>query len=61
MICTLHQTVFRWSNQEECDGLGMWQVWGEGEVNRGVWWGNVRKDPLGRRRRRWEDVIKMDL
>ena len=24
------------------------------------WWGNLKR-PLGRRRRRWEDNIKMDL
>ena len=27
----------------------------------GFWWGNLRKRPLGRPRRRWEDNIKMDL
>ena len=27
----------------------------------GLWWGNLRKRPLGRPRRRWEDNIKMDL
>ena len=28
----------------------------------GFWWVNLRgKRPLGRRRRRWEDNIKMDL
>jgi hypothetical protein len=24
------------------------------------WWGNLREIPLGRPRRRWEDIIKMD-
>ena len=27
----------------------------------GCWWGSLRKEPLGRPRRRWEDNIKMDL
>jgi hypothetical protein len=27
----------------------------------GCWWGSLRKRPLGRPRRRWEDTIKMDL
>jgi len=27
----------------------------------GFWWGNLRKRPLGKPSRRWEDNIKMDL
>ena len=34
----------------------------EGEVCTRFWWGKPEgKRPLGRRRRRWEDNIKMDL
>jgi hypothetical protein len=32
-----------------------------GEAYTGFWWGTLRKAPLGRHRRRWEDNIKMDL
>ena len=46
--------------ERERDG-GMWRVWGRGEGWTGFWWGNLRKRPLGRPRRRWEDNIKMDL
>jgi hypothetical protein len=39
----------------------MWRVWGI-EVCTECWWGSLRrKRPLGRPRRRWEDIIKMDL
>ena len=34
---------------------------GRGETYTGFWWGNLRKSPLGRPRRRWEDNIKMDF
>jgi hypothetical protein len=30
-------------------------------VHTGFWWGNLRKRPLERPRRRWEDSIKMEL
>jgi len=29
VICTHHQILYRVSNQERCDGLGMWHIWGE--------------------------------
>ena len=32
MICSFHQ-IFVLSNQEECDGLGMWHVLGSGMVS----------------------------
>ena len=60
MICTPHPILFGRSNREECNGPGMWHVWG-----RGVYRVLVRKPegkrPLGRPRRRWEDNIKMYL
>jgi hypothetical protein len=35
---------------------------GRGDVYTGFWLGNLRdKRPFGRRRRKWEDNIKMDL
>jgi len=36
-------------------------VWERGETYTWFWWGNLRKSPLGRPRRRWEDNIKMDF
>jgi hypothetical protein len=29
MLCTPHKVSFVRPNQEECDGWGMWQVWGQ--------------------------------
>jgi len=34
---------------------------GTGEVHIGFWWGELRKEPLERPRRRWEYKIKMYL
>jgi hypothetical protein len=34
---------------------------GRGEAYTGFKWGNLRERLLGRRRRRWEDNIKIDL
>jgi hypothetical protein len=34
---------------------------GTGEVHIMFWWGSLRKEPLERPRRSWEDEIKMDL
>jgi len=39
----------------------MQHVWGRGETYTGFCWGNLRKSPLGRPRRRWEDNIKIDF
>ena len=40
----------------------MWHVWRKGEACTRFWWGKREgKRPLGRPRRRWEDIIKMDL
>ena len=39
----------------------MWRVRGRGEVSQGSSGETRGKEPLGRRRRRWEDYIKMDL
>jgi hypothetical protein len=30
-------------------------------MHAGFWWGNRRKDLVGRLRHRWEDIIKVDL
>jgi hypothetical protein len=39
----------------------MWHAWGEGGVYRVLVGRPEGKRPLGRRRRGWEDNIKMDL
>ena len=40
----------------------MWDVRETEDVHRGIWWGNLKeKKTLGKRRRKWEDIIKMDL
>ena len=45
---------------EECDGRGMWRVWGQGRGVHRVLVGKPEgKRPLGRPRRRWEDNIKI--
>ena len=33
----------------------------KGAIHTGFWWGNLRVEPLGRPRCRWEDNINMDL
>ena len=38
MLCTPHQILFGWSNQEVWDGQGMWHVLWWGEVHIGFWW-----------------------
>jgi hypothetical protein len=40
---TPHQILLRWSNQEECDGRGMWHVWGKGKLHTVIWRGNLRE------------------
>jgi hypothetical protein len=38
-----------------------WHKWGRRGMHVGYWWENQKKEPLGRPRRRWVDIIKMDL
>jgi hypothetical protein len=38
IICAPHEMFLRRSNEEECDGRGMWHVWGRREVHIGLWW-----------------------
>ena len=45
MICTLHQTCIQVVKSNRMSWAGnVASVLGEGEVNIGVWWGNVRKE-----------------
>jgi hypothetical protein len=39
----------------------MWHEWERRGTYIGYWWESQRERPLGRRRRRWIDNIKMDL
>jgi len=32
-----------WSNQEEWDRQGTYNIWGRGEAHTGFWWGNLRE------------------
>jgi hypothetical protein len=43
MICTPHQMLFVWSNQEEWDGRGMWHVWRTGEEHKVFRWEGMRE------------------
>jgi hypothetical protein len=43
MICTPYSIFCGWYNREEGDGLGMWRVWGRGEVCTGFWCGSLRE------------------
>ena len=56
ILCTPHQILFRWSKQEEWDGRYVTCVGDRVLVGR-----PEGRRPLGRRRHRWEDNIKMDL
>jgi hypothetical protein len=52
MICTAHQILFQWSNQEKWYRKGMKHVWGAADVHTGFWWGILRergklKDTVG--------------
>ena len=44
LISTLHQTLFRWPNQEERDGRGTGHVWETEEVHTGLWWGDLGEE-----------------
>jgi len=40
----------------------MWYAWETGEVHTGLWWGTPEgKRPLGRPKRRWNNIIKIDF
>jgi len=40
----------------------MWHVWVTRSVHTGFWWGSlIGKRSLVRRRRKWEDNIRMDV
>jgi hypothetical protein len=38
----------------------MFHAWGKAKCI-GIWWEDLRKEPLDRLRRRWKDKIKMDI
>jgi hypothetical protein len=44
MLHTPHHILFRWSNQEDWNGLGVLHVWGGGEVNTGSRRGTLREE-----------------
>jgi len=55
-LYTPYPILFGPSCQEEWDRRSMWLVWGTGKVHTAFWWGNRRERPLGRPRRRWENI-----
>jgi len=50
MICTAYQILFGQSNQEHCEGQGMWHTGKSEEVRTGFWWGKLME------RRNLEDL-----
>ena len=62
MICTAHQVLYGWSNEEELDGQGIWHVWRGGEVHIGFWWENLREeDNLEEVSVDWKIILKWVL
>ena len=55
MVYTPHQILFGLSNQEECDGRGLWQVLERKDF------GFRFEEKEKRHRRRWQGNIKMNL
>jgi hypothetical protein len=39
----------------------MWHVWGRRKMCMGFWLGNLKEEPRGRSRRRWEGNTEMDF
>jgi hypothetical protein len=58
MVGTLHPNIVRVIKSRRMRWAGHVASMGRGEVCTGFWWG---KRPLGRPRRRWEDVIEKAL
>ena len=54
IIWVIKSRRIRWARHVACMGE-------KGDVHTGFWWGNLRVEPLGRPRHRWEDNINMDL
>jgi len=50
MICIPYHMLFGWSKQAKWDRRDVWHVWLRGEVQTGVWWGNLME------RDRFEDL-----
>jgi hypothetical protein len=60
MICTLPNIV-RLVKSRRIRWAGHVAVWERIDVCTGCWWESLRKRPLLRPRREWEDNIKMDF
>jgi hypothetical protein len=41
--CVKGGALLRWSNQEICDGQGMWHVWGTGKLHTVIWRANLKE------------------
>ena len=43
LVLQLLKKITAVPTEKECDGRGMWRVWGMGEGCTGFWWGNLRE------------------
>ena len=53
--CAVHQTLLVCLNQDGCDGVGMWHLFGRREILTLLWWANTEQYKI------WETCINMGV